>query len=154
MDSKTREILARVYELPDFRGAPVSDLNACGIDGDNALHVVVRWDDLASARKLIEAGIDVNKSGDLGCTPLHVACSHGNLEMVKLLLENGADLFALNEGYPPFTSARLAGRDDLCDFLAPLMDQAQREDPNIRLKSRISQLRRELSDLEAKLDQY
>jgi ankyrin repeat protein len=151
MNERTKEILARVHDLPDFEGVDSSDINGCGTDGDNALHVVVRWGDVSDAKELIDAGIDVNKAGDLGYTPLHIACMGGNREMVGLLLESGADLFALNEGYPPFTAARLAGKDDICDLLAPLMNEAQLRDPKIRLRSRISQLRRELAELEAEL---
>ncbi len=65
---------------------------------------------MVAAEALIDAGIELNKAGDLGFTPLHVACMRGNLEMVKLLVNRGADLFALNEGVPPFTIAREAGQ--------------------------------------------
>ncbi|XP_050505193.1 ankyrin-1-like isoform X1 [Diabrotica virgifera virgifera] len=40
-------------------------------------------------KMLIEKGVDVNVE-DINWTPLHLACRHGNLEIVKLLLENGA----------------------------------------------------------------
>jgi ankyrin repeat protein len=152
MDKEIQRILAEVSKSCDFEEVDFSDLNACGVDGDNALHVIVRFGDLAAAKALIEAGIDINKRGDLGYTPLHLACMKGNLEMVKLLVNKGADLFALNEGVPPFTTARLAGEDEICEFLGPLMEQLQSRDPKIRLKSRITQLRREIADLEAKLD--
>ncbi len=93
----------------------------------------------------------MNKAGDLGYTPLHVACMKGNLKMVKLLVEAGADLFALDEGMPPFTAARLAGHDQICDLLGPLMERAQSGDRNMWLKARIAQLRREVSRLENEL---
>jgi len=75
----------------------------------------------------------------------------GNLEIVKLLVTKGADIFALSEGVPPFTNARLAGNDEICGFLEPLMQEAQRRDPKIRLKSRVVRLRAELAQLEAEL---
>jgi hypothetical protein len=65
----------------------------------------------SAAKALIDAGIDINKSGDLAYTPLHVACMQGNAEMVKFLIDRGADMFALSEGDPPFTTARLGGHD-------------------------------------------
>jgi ankyrin repeat protein len=83
-----------------------SDVNACNSDGDNGLHCVVRWDDLSAAKALLDAGIDINKAGDLGYTPLHVACMRGNVEMVRLLIDRGANLFALSEGDAPFATAR------------------------------------------------
>ena len=135
-----------VREPADF-----SDVNACSSDGDNGLHCIVRWGDLPAARALIDAGIDVNKAGDLGYTPLHVACMQGNAEMVKLLIDRGADLFALSEGDTPFTTARLGGHDKICDLLDPLMKQAQSQNPKIWVRARIGQLRREIAYLESKL---
>jgi uncharacterized protein len=151
MEEAISQFLAELCELPDFVGADASDLNVCSTDGDNALHVAVRRNDRKIAKALIDAGIDVNKAGDLGYTPLHVASMAGNLEMVKLLVASGADLFALSEGYPPFTTARLAKQDHVCEFLGALMKQAQRNDPQIWIRARIQQLQRELSALEAKL---
>ena len=126
-------------------------MNACSSEGDNGLHYVVRWSDLSAAEALIDAGIDVNKAGDLGYTPLHVACMQGNLEMVKPLIDQGADIFALSEGDAPFATARLGGHDHVCDFLAPLMKQAQSLDPKIWVRARIAQLRREIAYLEGEL---
>lgn len=152
MNDQLKEIFDRLRETCDFADADFSDVNACGSDGDNGLYCVVRWGDLTAANALIDAGIDVNKAGDLGYTPPHVACMQGSLEMVKLLVSRGADLFALNEGVPPFTSARQAGQDQICDFLAPLMKQAQSGDPKIWLRARITQLQYEIARLEAELD--
>lgn len=151
MDAQLKKIFDRLHQSADFAEVDFSDINACAIDGDNGLHCIVRDGDLKAASILISAGIDVNKAGDLGYTPLHVACMGGNPEMVKLLIDHGADLFALSEGDAPFTTARLAGHDHICDLLAPLMEKAQSADPKIWVRARIAQLRRELADLEKKL---
>lgn len=76
----------------------------------------------------------------------------GNMEMVKLLVDSGADLFAMSEGDAPFTTARRWGFDSICDFLAPLMKQAQSLDPKIWVRARIVQLQCEIARLEARLD--
>jgi ankyrin repeat protein len=48
-------------------------------------------------RLLLERGADVNsRADDDGCTPLHRASQHGALEIVRLLLEHGADAEAVN----------------------------------------------------------
>lgn len=151
MDSELEEIFARLRGIADFADTDCSDVSATSVDGDNALHCVVRWSDLAAAKALIDAGIDVNKAGDLGYTPLHVACMQGNAEMVKLLITSGAELFALSEGDMPFATARLGGHDDICKLLAPLMEEAQKRDPNVWVRARIAQLRREIASLEKKL---
>jgi len=126
-------------------------VNACSSDGDNGLHCVVRWGDLSAAKALIDAGVDVNKAGDLGYTPLHVACMQDNAEMVKLLIDGGADIFVQSEGDTPFATARLGGHDEICALLAPLMKQAQSLDPTIWVRARIARLRREIAQLEQKL---
>lgn len=151
MKAELQPIFDQRHRTADFEETDFSDVNACSIDGDNALHCIVRWNDLNAAKALIDAGIDVNKAGDLGYTPLHVACMQGNEQMVKLLIDHGADLFALNEGYPPSTAARLSGHDHICELLAPLMEKAYSDDSKIWVRARIAQLRREISDLENKL---
>jgi uncharacterized protein len=78
MTTQLGGIFARLHGTVDFAGVDFSDVNATSSDGDNALHCVVRWGDLAAAKALIAAGIDVNQAGHLGDTPLHVACMNGN----------------------------------------------------------------------------
>jgi uncharacterized protein len=151
MDNQLEAIFARLRGTVDFAETDFSDLNATSIDGDNALHCIVRWGDLSAATVLIDAGIDINKAGDLGYTPLHVACMQGNAEMTKLLIDRGADMFALSEGDVPFATARLAGHDDLCEWLGPLMKKTQANDPKIWVRARIAQLRREIASLEKQL---
>lgn len=151
MKDQLKSLFDKLHTTADFEGVDFSDVNACCTDGDNALHCVVGWNDLDAAKALIDAGIDVNKAGDLGYTPLHVACIKGNEKMVRLLLDHGADLFALNEGYPPFTAARLAGHDNICDLLSPLIEKELAQDNKIWIRARIGQLRREIADLEKKL---
>jgi hypothetical protein len=75
----------------------------------------------------------------------------GNVAIVKLLTDRGADVFALSEGDAPFTTARLGGHGDLCELLAPLMEETQKRDPNVWVRARIAQLRREIATLEKKL---
>lgn len=152
MEDSLQEIFSRLYDPVEFPKPARFDINACASDGDNALHYVVRLRDRSAAEALIDAGIDVNKAGDLGYTPFHVACMQGDLEMIRLLAARGADPFALSEGESPFTSARIAGHDEVCDFLGALMDEARSRDPQVWLRARIKQLKRELERLEAKLN--
>lgn len=144
--------LSRVKKLPLFEEVDFSDPNATNMEGENALHVAVRWGDLDAAQQLLEAGVRINQHGDLGHIPLHEACSSGSLEMVKLLVQAGADLFALTEGHPPFTSARFAGHDHICDYLGLEMKKALERDQKAHIRARIGQLRREIERLERRLE--
>ena len=94
-----------------------SEINATNELGDNALHCVIVWGDFEAAKTLLAHGINVNQPGEEGYTPLHQACSFGHKEIVRLLLENGADTFARTVGDLPFTKARLGGHDEICELL-------------------------------------
>jgi ankyrin repeat protein len=152
MTDQLNVIFAKLRGSADFADTDFSDVNACCTDGDNALHCAVRWGDVSAAKTLVAAGVDVNKAGELGYTPLHVACLQGNVGMVRLLVDCGADVFAMSEGDIPFSSACLAGHDDICDLLASVMKLAQSHDPNNWTRSRIAQLQREIAKLETKLE--
>ena len=45
-----------------------------------------------------EGGVDVNRPGGAGWTPLHDACGYGKEDVVRVLLELGADVGVRNEG--------------------------------------------------------
>ena len=152
MGSGLEEIFARLHGTADFADTDFSDVNATRAVATMHSIDVLRWGDLAAAKALIDTGIDVNKAGDLGYTPLHVACLRGNAEMVKLLIDSGVDVFALSEGDTPFATARLGGHDDICELLAPLMEDAQKRDPSVWVRARIAQLRREIASLERNFD--
>lgn len=58
---------------------------------------------------------DRNAFGDM---PLHTACRWGEIESVKVLVENGADVNALGEfGHTPLFSACGSGSFEMVEFL-------------------------------------
>src|SRR5690242_1443895 len=59
--------------------------------GDQLL-AAVRKSDVAGVRALLAKGADVNAKSPYGATPLFFACDRGNLEIVKLLLDRGAEV--------------------------------------------------------------
>ena len=67
------------------------DVNAPQIDGMTALHWSVYRDDLATTKRIVDAGANVKAENRYGVTPLSLACTNGNTEIVELLLESGAD---------------------------------------------------------------
>lgn len=152
MDNQVRLILAKVASSADFACVELVDVNTTNSMGDNALHCVCLWGDVEAAKALINAGINIDQFGERGYTPLHIACMAGHIAVVELLVAHGADLFAQSEGDLPFTTARLGGHDAICDYLSPLMTSAQASQRSVYIKSRIEQLRREISRLESSLD--
>ncbi len=131
-----------------FEDADFTDISWCNHEGENALHMAVCQQEYAVAEELIALGIDLNARGDLGRTPLHEAAALGALALVELLVESGADVFALTEGYPPFTLARFADQDEICRYLGAAMTKQQDADAAVWARAQIAYLRREIARLE------
>lgn len=117
MHPDVQSILDRVKQTADFGYVDFSDINATNELGNNALHCVIVWGDYEAAKVLLAHGINVNQKGEEGYTPLHQACFFGHKEIVRLLLESGADPLARTAGDLPFTTARLSGHDEICDLI-------------------------------------
>jgi ankyrin repeat protein len=76
-----------------------------------ALHWAAWHDDVAAAQLLVSAGASVNTTNRYGVTPLSLACTNGNTQLVELLLNAGADAnAALPGGETPLMTAARTGR--------------------------------------------
>lgn len=99
-DAARKDNMEILYLLIE-RGA---DVNAV-CHGETPLLKVVALNNLRFAKALIAKGANVNVADEhLGNTPLHYAVIKRNPEMIKLLLSNGADMYA--ENYKGDTPAR------------------------------------------------
>jgi ankyrin repeat protein len=89
-----------VVELLLSRGAPVNEISQ-NPSALRPLHSAVAHRQpqvaLEISRALIAAGADVNAAQHGGWTPLHAAALHGNLPLVRLLLDAGAKADAKND---------------------------------------------------------
>jgi ankyrin repeat protein len=65
-------------------------------DGDNKTALIHASENKTENVKLfgalLDAGADVNEKNGIGRTPLSMACKNGHLDIVKLLLQNGAEI--------------------------------------------------------------
>src|SRR5262245_61022709 len=60
-----------------------ADVNATQADGMTALHWAVYHDDLRLATTLLDAGANAKAANHYGVTPLSLACTNGNAEIVE-----------------------------------------------------------------------
>ena len=76
--------------------------------------------DVFAVKSLLDAGsaCHVNDGNAVGHTPLHAAAYRGNDELVRLLLEHGADVSKVGEdGRTPLMMACMRGHADIIDIL-------------------------------------
>lgn len=66
-------------------------IDSRSIEEDTPLHILAWRDDLYGVKTLIEAGADINATGDMDETALHIALRKENQEMVEILLKAGAN---------------------------------------------------------------
>lgn len=110
------------------RGA---DVNAPGPYETPALHWLVRAEELALVRKLLDAGADPNLATPLGLLPLHLAIENADDTMVELLLDRGADPNRADRTgeTPLMMAARVGSAEIVAALLARKVDVNARE-PN------------------------
>lgn len=100
-----------IYNLLLQKGA---DLNMT----DRLIHMVAKLDNDPEGRllkELIEKGEDINHVASVG-TPLHFAVSSGNLNAIKVLVEAGANLSALDKQHQTPYVAAIRGVESLERF--------------------------------------
>jgi hypothetical protein len=98
--------------------APPSSSPATADQGD-ALRRAASVGDVARVRELLAAGVDVNSANAYGGTALAFACDKGHLEVVKVLLDKGADLEAKDRFYSstPLQWAAVKGHAEIARML-------------------------------------
>lgn len=66
----------------------------------------------------MESGADISTAQEDFSTPIHLACSHGNLDITKLLVEHGAKIESEDgDGLTPLLRASLGGHVPIIEFL-------------------------------------
>jgi uncharacterized protein len=91
-----------------------ASVNAPQADGTTALHWAVHWNDGEAVTLLLRAGANPAAKNRFGASPLSEAAAAGNADVVKALLEAGADATALStaDGETVLMTAARAGNAD------------------------------------------
>lgn len=82
------------------------------------LHIATEYSKMEIIELLLELGINVNvKGGPSGGSPLNIAASEGNVELVQYFLEYGAEMDISEPERNPLFSAIHYGRTDVVKLL-------------------------------------
>jgi len=116
------DFLDELWDDQAFWGNPVTaqDIHARSVVGDMPLHAAIwKEKEVELIAEIIAMGADVNAKGEMNQTPLHVAVSQGRLDVVEILLDQGADVFAIDSVHlqPPFYGALLEEKPEMVDLL-------------------------------------
>lgn len=107
-------------------------------DEQVALSNAMDTGDVALVKNLIKSGsLNVNEPA-MGWTWLHIAATKNQLEIAKVLVDNGADLSVRHRmtKATPLAQAALSGSTEVVKFLL-----SKGADPNVKLRANVSLLR-------------
>jgi len=86
--------------------------------------MAVNSEDIQKVEELLRSDADVNQQDEYGWTALHQAAGKGNLDLVRMLVEKGADLLkADKEQRNAYAVALAAGRVDVAAYLQDVMKE-------------------------------
>lgn len=111
-------ITSKKYDLINLLIENNTDINK-GFNGDTPLTYACKKNDTKLLALLLKhPNLNINLTNTFGKTPLYVACLHGNLDIVKILLQNNANINYKNKtGESPLWAACKYGYSNIVDLL-------------------------------------
>lgn len=89
----------------------------------NPMDIAISKGDIESVKKFIEYGVDVNEKSN-GLSPLMLAARYNKVEIMKILIANGARIDSKDEnGFTALKYAELSNATDAFLFLKQLVKQ-------------------------------
>lgn len=106
-------------ELIEFLLEQGADLFECDDDGISALDIAIKFKRKDMIKYCIDKGFELNTTTrKSGITPVMLAACFSDIEMMKLLVEHGADLNALDKsGMAPKDYAQKLGQKKMVAYL-------------------------------------
>lgn len=105
--------------------------NVCDDNYNTPLHAAVEHNSYYAILELLKLdNIDINALGEFDQTPLHRAVVMGNLDVIKLLIEKGADPLMVDEkNESPLDYAKDEGDEKIINYLTKIQNN-ERKDNN------------------------
>jgi len=97
MNEKILEVLKLCEKTGGWYGIKITSLDQRNNLDDTPLHTVCSWGEINPVKILVEAGANINALGDKASTPIFSAVNSESIEVVKYLVQKGADLKIKNE---------------------------------------------------------
>ena len=100
-DEQVAELQRAYRHLINYEGddpiAPIDPLTYRAADGDRLIHIAAFAGDSRTVEWLLDAGEDINATGDMGQTPAHYAATNQHKATFDLLMSRGADTTIADE---------------------------------------------------------
>lgn len=96
--------------------------------GHTCLMIACYKGHLKIAQYLIELGADVNRKSVKGNTALHDCAESGSLEILQLLLENGARMDVDSYGMTPLLAAAVSGHTHIVEYIVEQLETVGRKE--------------------------
>ena len=95
MDEFLTKLFSKYQDFPSFLDcSPITSVHDLGTMGETLLNLAV------NSQSKEDVILLINQQGELNFTPIQNACIHGNLDIIEILLENGAEISVKNDfGY-------------------------------------------------------
>lgn len=119
-----QKTVQEMIEIIDYLINLGFDVNAVDKSGNTIMHYLSRKEyGNEIIEKIIKGGAKINVSRHDGMTPLLIACANGRLDLIKLLVNNGADMTArFSKGFNCFLKAIGQSNLDMVKFFRPHFD--------------------------------
>lgn len=123
MDPDLMEIFDTQVSQLQTDSSSIEQLTNDQID-DFSIFEEIQNNDIDSIQEMIENGVNVNLRFEDDVTPLIVAARQGNFELVRMLVEAGADVNALDADFESaLLAAKINGFDEIERYLLPVTSE-------------------------------
>ena len=91
--------------------------------------LLCKLDKLHNIKLLLDKGLSINYQNDLGETPLHIAISKGNIELIKLLIkyEPSTNISTKKDGYTAMNYAEISGNPKIIQLIDDLNEKNKKK---------------------------